>query len=204
MRFTGVIFDLDGTLIDRADGIFASFASAFRACACTPMRLFEHDIIGPPLLPTLIKLSGSTAPQQSTRWLLLLRPITTLEVTSKQKCLHRWKLCCRDWCRSGCRFTSLQISGRSQPIASLTGRNGAPTFKRSIHWTPHLLRRPQKVRFSNTCCRRMHCQQKPHCMWVTAKTMLLRQIKLMHRSSMLHGVTKLKKLTITPATSLRY
>ena len=54
-----VIFDLDGTLVDSADGILASFTGAFSACGRTPVLLpLSPDIIGPPLLPTLCTLAG--------------------------------------------------------------------------------------------------------------------------------------------------
>jgi len=55
---THVVFDLDGTLIDSAEAILASFRAAFAACGLTPVRSIEADIIGPPLGETLRLLAG--------------------------------------------------------------------------------------------------------------------------------------------------
>lgn len=63
MQISGVIFDLDGTLVDSAHGILASFAGAFQTCGLQPSRPLSHDIIGPPLLPTLRALAGTDDPQ---------------------------------------------------------------------------------------------------------------------------------------------
>lgn len=50
---THVLFDLDGTLIDSAPAILASYAAAFAAVGISPARRLDADIIGPPLLATL-------------------------------------------------------------------------------------------------------------------------------------------------------
>lgn len=57
-----VIFDLDGTLVDSAPGILASFAGAFAACGVAPNRPLTPDLIGPPLRETLAGLCGEPAP----------------------------------------------------------------------------------------------------------------------------------------------
>jgi len=54
-----LIFDLDGTLIDSAPSILDSFAYAFESMGITPQRPLTSEIIGPPLMETLTKLSGS-------------------------------------------------------------------------------------------------------------------------------------------------
>jgi len=56
---THVVFDLDGTLIDSAGAILASYRAAFAACGLTPVRAIEADIVGPPLGETLRRLAGS-------------------------------------------------------------------------------------------------------------------------------------------------
>lgn len=53
-----LIFDLDGTLIDSAPSILASFAHAFTSKGITPQLPLTPDVIGPPLMQTLAKLSG--------------------------------------------------------------------------------------------------------------------------------------------------
>ncbi|TVT48339.1 MAG: HAD family hydrolase [Denitromonas halophila] len=58
-RYAHIIFDLDGTLIDSAPAILASFQAAFDAAGKTPIRPITADIIGPPLTETLQLLSGS-------------------------------------------------------------------------------------------------------------------------------------------------
>ncbi len=60
MTFQHVIFDLDGTLIDSSQSILQSFESAFKNTNTPAVRSFSQDIIGPPLIPTLKLLSGST------------------------------------------------------------------------------------------------------------------------------------------------
>ena len=57
-----VVFDLDGTLIDSAEAILASFRAAFAACGLTPVRGVEPEIVGPPLNETLRLLAGSEEP----------------------------------------------------------------------------------------------------------------------------------------------
>lgn len=62
MQITDVIFDLDGTLVDSAEGILASFAGAFHACGLQPRHPLSPGIIGPPLLSTLRMLAGTEDP----------------------------------------------------------------------------------------------------------------------------------------------
>ena len=57
-----VVFDLDGTLIDSAGAILASYRAAFAAIRRTPVRSIEPDIVGPPLNETLRLLAGSEDP----------------------------------------------------------------------------------------------------------------------------------------------
>lgn len=59
-RYTHILFDLDGTLIDSAPAILASFRDAFSHAGVKPVVAIDESIIGPPLLETLQLLSGST------------------------------------------------------------------------------------------------------------------------------------------------
>lgn len=59
-RYTHILFDLDGTLIDSAPAILASFRDAFAHAGLSPVVAIDESIIGPPLLETLQQLSGST------------------------------------------------------------------------------------------------------------------------------------------------
>lgn len=61
-RYPHVIFDLDGTLIDSAPAILASFRDAFSRAAIAPVMAIDSAIIGPPLTETLERLSGRTDP----------------------------------------------------------------------------------------------------------------------------------------------
>ncbi|MFV0662724.1 HAD family hydrolase [Denitromonas sp.] len=61
-RHAHIIFDLDGTLIDSAPAILASFVAAFAAAGRIPVRPVTDDVIGPPLTETLQLLSGSDDP----------------------------------------------------------------------------------------------------------------------------------------------
>lgn len=57
MRET-IIFDLDGTLIDSAPSILASFVYAFDAEGIAPAVDISANVVGPPLMSTLATLAG--------------------------------------------------------------------------------------------------------------------------------------------------
>lgn len=59
-RYPHIIFDLDGTLIDSAPAILASFREAFAKTGVSPMRTIDETIIGPPLKEALQQLAGSS------------------------------------------------------------------------------------------------------------------------------------------------
>jgi len=59
-RYQHIIFDLDGTLIDSAPAILASFRAAFAAAGREPVVAIDASIIGPPLAETLALLGGTT------------------------------------------------------------------------------------------------------------------------------------------------
>ncbi|MBS0512845.1 MAG: HAD hydrolase-like protein [Proteobacteria bacterium] len=61
-RYPHVLFDLDGTLIDSAPAILASYREAFAAAGRAPIIPIDAGIVGPPLLETLEMLTGSTDP----------------------------------------------------------------------------------------------------------------------------------------------
>lgn len=61
-RYQHIIFDLDGTLIDSAPAILASFREAFAQAGLAPVRAIDDSIIGPPLTETLQLLAGSHDP----------------------------------------------------------------------------------------------------------------------------------------------
>jgi len=61
-RYPHILFDLDGTLIDSAPAILASFRDAFAQTGITPVRAIDASVIGPPLTETLQLLSGSADP----------------------------------------------------------------------------------------------------------------------------------------------
>ena len=58
-RYPHILFDLDGTLIDSAPAILASFREAFASTGVTAVRSIDESVIGPPLTETLQLLSGS-------------------------------------------------------------------------------------------------------------------------------------------------
>lgn len=53
-----LIFDLDGTLVDSAPSILAGFAAVVARHGITPQVPLDSRLIGPPLLPTLARISG--------------------------------------------------------------------------------------------------------------------------------------------------
>jgi len=61
-RYSHVLFDLDGTLIDSAPAIVESYRDAFSSAELTPTVAIDSSIVGPPLLETLEILSGSKDP----------------------------------------------------------------------------------------------------------------------------------------------
>lgn len=61
-HYPHILFDLDGTLIDSAPAILASFRDAFAQTGITPVRVIDASVIGPPLTETLQLLSGSADP----------------------------------------------------------------------------------------------------------------------------------------------
>jgi phosphoglycolate phosphatase len=54
-----ILFDLDGTLVDSAPSILAGFGAVVERHGITPQMALDSRLIGPPLLPTLSRLSGS-------------------------------------------------------------------------------------------------------------------------------------------------
>jgi len=54
-----LIFDLDGTLIDSAPSILNCFGLAFSTTNTPLAAPLTHDVIGPPLMETLKRLSGT-------------------------------------------------------------------------------------------------------------------------------------------------
>ena len=61
-RPQAVLFDFDGTLIDSAPGILASFEAALRATGVRPAVPLAPSLIGPPLAKTVATLIGRDDP----------------------------------------------------------------------------------------------------------------------------------------------
>ena len=59
-RYAQVLFDLDGTLIDSAPAILASYRDAFATAGREAVVPIDASIVGPPLLETLQMLAGTT------------------------------------------------------------------------------------------------------------------------------------------------
>lgn len=57
---SAIVFDLDGTLIDSAEGILASMAASLASHGLAPIVPLEPALIGPPLLATLAQITGSS------------------------------------------------------------------------------------------------------------------------------------------------
>ncbi len=53
-----ILFDLDGTLIDSAPSILAGFGAVVERHGVTPRVPLDSRLIGPPLLPTLERITG--------------------------------------------------------------------------------------------------------------------------------------------------
>lgn len=61
-----IIFDFDGTLIDSAPGILATYSAVLTAAGIKPALPLDASLIGPPLLPTMSKLVGALEPDKLT------------------------------------------------------------------------------------------------------------------------------------------
>jgi phosphoglycolate phosphatase len=59
-RYSDVIFDFDGTLVDSAPAILATFSAVLRSNGIPPAVDVGEHLIGPPLAATLRKLTGIT------------------------------------------------------------------------------------------------------------------------------------------------
>ena len=59
-RYSHILFDLDGTLIDSAPAILASYREVFEQTGIAPVRSIDESIVGPPLTETLQLLCGSS------------------------------------------------------------------------------------------------------------------------------------------------
>ena len=57
-----LLFDLDGTLVDSAPSILAGFGAVVERHSIAPQVPLDSRLIGPPLLPTLARISGITEP----------------------------------------------------------------------------------------------------------------------------------------------
>jgi len=55
-----ILFDLDGTLIDSAPSILSCYAMVLKQRGIKPKCVLTKSLIGPPLLPTLERISGVT------------------------------------------------------------------------------------------------------------------------------------------------
>jgi phosphoglycolate phosphatase len=55
-----VLFDLDGTLVDSAPAILATFQAVLDSHGIPPAVPLDRRLIGAPLLPTLMRLTGTT------------------------------------------------------------------------------------------------------------------------------------------------
>lgn len=58
MTLPPIIFDLDGTLVDSAPSILAGFKAVVERHGAVPRVPLDSRLIGPPLLPTLQRISG--------------------------------------------------------------------------------------------------------------------------------------------------
>ena len=57
-----ILFDFDGTLVDSAPSILAGFAAVVARHGITAQVPLDSTLIGPPLLPTLARISGDNDP----------------------------------------------------------------------------------------------------------------------------------------------
>ncbi|KAF1053176.1 MAG: hypothetical protein GAK43_01553 [Stenotrophomonas maltophilia] len=63
MKTTHILFDFDGTLVDSAPAILATFAQVLAQHQLPACRTVDSSLIGPPLRQTLQTLSGRSEPE---------------------------------------------------------------------------------------------------------------------------------------------
>lgn len=63
MTMRHLIFDFDGTLVDSAPAILAGFDAVLKRAGLTPAQPLTKKLIGPPLLATLSRVTGSSDPK---------------------------------------------------------------------------------------------------------------------------------------------
>ncbi len=62
VKHSHILFDLDGTLIDSAPSILAGFAAVVERHGIKLQAPLDSRLIGPPLLPTLARITGNDDP----------------------------------------------------------------------------------------------------------------------------------------------
>lgn len=65
MKFSNVIFDFDGTLVDSSGDILASLTGAMRKVGIKPVRPVDKTVVGPPVAEMLAKLAPDMTPLQA-------------------------------------------------------------------------------------------------------------------------------------------
>lgn len=63
-RITDVIFDFDGTIVDSAPAILATFKKVLDDQGLVSQVKLDNSLIGPPLAATMSKISGVDAPEK--------------------------------------------------------------------------------------------------------------------------------------------
>ncbi len=59
-RWSAILFDFDGTLVDSAPAILSAYRAALQDCGVTPVVALESGLVGPTLAETLALLTGSS------------------------------------------------------------------------------------------------------------------------------------------------
>lgn len=112
-----IIFDLDGTLIDSAPAILESFRIACERCSVKPVVPLRASLIGPPLMETLAKVSGSASSE-------VLMPL--LEAFKEHYDNHGYR---KTTCYEGVPELLVTLKSRGQSLYIATNKREVPTKK---------------------------------------------------------------------------
>ena len=139
---TTLFFDFDGTLIDSAPGILDSFRRVLAAAAVSPAVAIDSRLIGPPLGPTMARLTGERDPQRLATLVQAFKDTYDSEGYKATQAYPGLQATLATLAAAGHRLV-LVTNKRRVPVEHILSWLGIAEFIRAIYtpdsWTPPLL-----------------------------------------------------------------